>query len=203
MQKYALNEVFYSFQGEGYHMGKLAVFIRLAGCNLQCPFCDTKFEANEHVTAEQILEKALSFGKECRFAVITGGEPTLQDLDELLTALKSKQYYIAIETNGTKGLSDCAAALVDWITVSPKPQTKYFISDKLPFISEVKYVVDDNFGLNCINYDIDTSRIWLQPMSNTVRSKKKILTMLASISDSKQVMRIRAGAQLHKIYKVK
>ncbi len=114
---YRINEIFYSLQGEGYHTGTPAVFIRLSGCNRACTFCDTDFAHFSEMTAAEIVAEVEKYPT--RHVVITGGEPTLQlteDHDSLLRELKAHNYYIQIETNGSLPVSP----LVDWVTCSPK-----------------------------------------------------------------------------------
>lgn len=109
-----INEIFQSLQGEGRNTGRAAVFIRFAGCNLRCPFCDTDFTDYREMSDEEILSAIAAFPS--RFVVITGGEPTLQADERLITMLHDSGYEIAMETNGTRPVP----AGVDWITVSPK-----------------------------------------------------------------------------------
>lgn len=111
---YNVNEIFYSLQGEGYYTGTAAVFLRLSRCNLACEFCDTDHFAATPMTAEEIV--AAVNGYPTRHLVITGGEPTLQLDSDLLRALKAKQFYVQIETNGTMPVPP----EVDWVTCSPK-----------------------------------------------------------------------------------
>jgi organic radical activating enzyme len=118
---YRIHEIFYSLQGEGFHTGRPAVFVRFAGCNLRCPFCDTDFSMRQTMTCEDIVRQALSLIPSSlpdgRFLlVLTGGEPALQVDDTLIDALHKAGFYIAIETNGTRTLP----AAIDWITCSPK-----------------------------------------------------------------------------------
>ena len=105
---YKVVEKFVSINGEGTHSGQLAVFIRFAGCNLNCSFCDTTW-ANEkdvpyeEVSTEQILEYVS--GKNINNITLTGGEPLMQNnIEELIGALTDKQYYVEIETNGSVSL---------------------------------------------------------------------------------------------------
>lgn len=111
-----ITEIFHSIQGEGYHAGTAAVFIRATGCNLSCAFCDTDFSPREKLTPEEILARIAPFP--CRFVVLTGGEPTLQQegLRPLVALLHEQGYYVTLETNGTS--ADTLG--VDWVTVSPK-----------------------------------------------------------------------------------
>ena len=83
-----VSEIFYSIQGEGKHTGMPAVFLRLAGCTMGCDFCDTKyaFSGGEEMNSLQILVALAEFP--CKTVVITGGEPTEQDLPALINALK-------------------------------------------------------------------------------------------------------------------
>lgn len=115
-----ISEIFHSIQGEGFHAGTPAIFIRGAGCNLACDFCDTDFSPRENLTPSRILERISSFP--CRFVVITGGEPTIQaqGFRALVALLRSSGYYVTMETNG----SSPDTLGVDWVTVSPKLSQK-------------------------------------------------------------------------------
>lgn len=114
--KLLLSEIFYSLQGEGHHAGKPAVFVRLAGCNLACDFCDTDFSVKERAEPEAVFARIAAFPS--RFVILTGGEPTLQAwaLEPLLSRLRRDGYFVAVETNG----SNTAPLEADWFTVSPK-----------------------------------------------------------------------------------
>ena len=107
-----VNEIFYSIQGEGRFTGTAAVFIRLSGCNLRCPFCDTHHETFEEMDEEEIARRVSAFP--ARHVVITGGEPTLQLTPKLTQCLHAMGCYIQIETNGSKALPE--GADIDWIT---------------------------------------------------------------------------------------
>ena len=114
---YHINEIFYSLQGEGFHTGRPAVFVRFAGCNLRCPFCDTDFSHSEPMTAEQIARRVFDYSTHPHtLIVLTGGEPSLQVDNELVDALHAHQQTVAIETNGTRPVPDN----IDWVTLSPK-----------------------------------------------------------------------------------
>lgn len=119
MNTYAVNDVFYSLQGEGERFGLPCVFVRLAGCNLACDFCDTEFASGTKRTAAGILEWAQYVAFEhCRQVIFTGGEPLLQLDAELCAMFKKDGWFIAIETNGTKELPDDCH--VDYVSCSPK-----------------------------------------------------------------------------------
>lgn len=110
-----VNEIFRSLQGEGVNAGKVAVFVRFAGCNLRCPFCDTDHERGQEMTAEEIVREVVRSG-EAELTVLTGGEPGLQVTEELVELLHQAGKRVAIETNGTVELPRG----IDWVTVSPK-----------------------------------------------------------------------------------
>ena len=97
--------------------GRPAVFVRFAGCNLRCPFCDTDFSHSEPMTAEQIARRVFDYSTHPHtLIVLTGGEPSLQVDKELVDALHAHQQTVTIETNGTRPVPDN----IDWVTVSPK-----------------------------------------------------------------------------------
>lgn len=111
-------EAFYTIQGEGFHQGRAAYFIRLAGCNVGCFWCDVKesWDVDKHakIAINDIVEQA---SKEAgRLAVITGGEPLMHNLDELTFQLQSEGFETNIETSGSFPLSGSW----NWICVSPK-----------------------------------------------------------------------------------
>ena len=134
-EMYKVNEIFVSLQGEGYHTGRRAVFVRMSGCNLRCSFCDTDFAACREMTAAEIVAEAIRLWgdeRENRFVVLTGGEPSLQVDETLVRELHAEGFYLAMETNGTHDVP----AQIEWVTCSPKEGTKV----ALEFASEVKVV---------------------------------------------------------------
>ena len=138
-------EIFYSLQGEGGRTGQATVFVRLAGCNLACEFCDTDFRVRETYTAGELVEEIGRVGGECRWVCFTGGEPTIHDLQELCESLRALGYHLQMETNGTRSRPDWA---VDHVTVSPKePQGGRLHPWYEEHAAEFKYVVDDEADL--------------------------------------------------------
>lgn len=134
---YAVKEIFLTLQGEGAQVGRRAVFLRLAGCNLwsgreadrataDCKFCDTDFvgmdgaNGGRYEAADLARRVETVWGEgERRLVVVTGGEPLLQLDAALIDALHARGFEIAVETNGT-----CPApAGLDWVCVSPKAGT--------------------------------------------------------------------------------
>jgi len=112
MKQLRVAEIFCSLQGEGANAGRQAVFIRLAGCNLSCDFCDTRWDSAKEMTVEQIMETVLGYNT--RFIIWTGGEPTLQ-LDDKITGY-FRMFEQAIETNGAAQIP----AFIDYVSYSPK-----------------------------------------------------------------------------------
>lgn len=161
--KYRINEIFYSLQGEGYHTGRAAVFIRFSGCNMRCPFCDTDFSLFTEMTAEQIVAEAVRLFpvKTERFCVLTGGEPSLQVDTELVRALHAEGFYIAMETNGTHAVPE----QIEWVTCSPK-EGGHVVLD---FASEVKVVMvgygDVENRIERLRDEIAADYYYLQPCS--------------------------------------
>ena len=138
---YTVAAVFYSLQGEGVQTGRPSVFCRFAGCNLSCPFCDTAHQATDgpsggqYDSAEALaaVMDAARASPRCTWAVLTGGEPALQADDPLITALHTRGFRVAIETNGTRPLPPG----LDWVCVSPKAGAPLAVTAgqelKLPF----------------------------------------------------------------------
>ena len=114
---YDLVEIFESLQGEGRNMGRPCVFIRFAGCNLKCPWCDTDVQKRFSASLEDILKELGQY--RAKSVILTGGEPTIQEgMPELVAALKAKDYWIGVETNGTRDAD--WLGFVDYVACSPK-----------------------------------------------------------------------------------
>jgi len=135
---FAIKEIYYTIQGEGYHTGKPAIFCRFAGCNLWsglekdrasaiCKFCDTEFHGTDGIlggkySLEELTKLLLSLWPKNHsepFVVFTGGEPALQLTSALCSSLHAHNFTVAIETNGTLELCEG----IDWVCVSPKANT--------------------------------------------------------------------------------
>lgn len=115
----AIVETFHSLQGEGYWAGTDAFFIRLAGCGVGCPWCDTKHSWNAQRHPQRSILDLVTEAKAARprLVIVTGGEPTQWDLGPLTIALKDAGLTVHLETSGAYPLQ----GTFDWITLSPKP----------------------------------------------------------------------------------
>lgn len=113
---YRINEIFYSLQGEGFHTGTPAVFVRFSGCNLHCVFCDTQHQEGRMMSLPEIVGEVNGYPN-AQMVVLTGGEPSLFVDDAFVRTLKAETgRVVAIETNGTRELPPS----LDWVTLSPK-----------------------------------------------------------------------------------
>ncbi len=157
-------EKFVSINGEGQKAGQLAVFIRFAGCNLRCSYCDTKWANDfdlkgENLTAEQILEYVLDTG--VHNVTLTGGEPLLRtEIEELISMLVKAGLWVEIETNGSVPLKPLEKDsrphfTMDYKTPSSNMESEMLVSnfDLLEPDDVVKFVCGSSEDLNC-TYDI-------------------------------------------------
>ncbi len=129
-----VSEIFYSLQGEGRRAGEASIFVRLAGCDLACSFCDTEFESRGVMTLQELHGR---IGKvPGRWIVWTGGEPTLQLTPEIIAHFKSLGYWQAIETNGNRPVPPG----LDWVACSPKV-AEHVLAKNIPEgVDELRYV---------------------------------------------------------------
>lgn len=157
-------EAFYTLQGEGFHQGKAAYFIRLAGCDVGCIWCDVKESWDENLYPLQTIEEIVSNAKEnpSRLAVITGGEPTLYNLKTLTSVLQKEGFQTNIETSGSSPLT----GTWDWICLSPK-KFKPPLPGILKKANELKIIVFNKSDfLWAENYAAEVSencKLYLQP----------------------------------------
>lgn len=126
-----VSELFTSLQGEGHWSGTPSAFIRLAGCNLSCPFCDTDYSPRQDLSELQVADWAGGTG--LPHAVVTGGEPGLQLTPTLVALLHERGLRVQVETNGTIDLPPSWG--IDWVTCSPKT-----LHPRLSHIDELKVV---------------------------------------------------------------
>ncbi len=139
-----VNEMFCSIQGEGARVGTLNHFIRLAGCDLTCSFCDTEFESYREGSLEDIIEELAIINSKCFNIIWTGGEPTLQLTQEVVEFFRSKGFYQAIETNGNNKVPEG----IDYITVSPKVAEHVLKKNFTKFTQRQSLLYYDNCPFN-------------------------------------------------------
>ena len=177
-----INEIFYSLQGEGFYTGTPAVFIRFSGCNLKCPFCDTRHEDGKLMSDEEIIAEASAYP--CKMVILTGGEPGLWIDDALVDALHCVGKYVCVETNGTCELPTG----LDWVTCSPKPGSVL----RLTHIDEVKVVY---LGQDVSTYlNLPAKHYYLQPCS--CRNTDEVITYI------KEHTQWRLSLQMHKLINI-
>lgn len=193
---YALVEIFPTIQGEGPFVGRPCTFIRLAGCNLQCPLCDTNYTVGRKtMTIPQILDEVSRLMPPyASLVVITGGEPFRQNLAPLIDRLlewKGTMPEIQIETNGTvidEETVECISSNLQ-TTVVCSPKTAKLDSSILPLIEYYKYVVsageidlEDGLPLSCLGNKVrvarppagfDRSSIYVQPCDDNDPEKNR------------------------------
>lgn len=196
-----VNEIFYSIQGEGCFTGMPAVFVRFAGCNLNCWFCDTEFHSFTEMSEDEIVTEV---GKhQSRYVVITGGEPTLQLTSSLTSKLHAMGFFIMLETNGTMPLAD--GVEIDWITCSPKlngPSPATIHPLKIQHIDELKVVYEGD-EQDMSQYDaIKAKEYSLQPCCTNDRQKDTFITNQA-IGYILSHPKWRLSLQTHKILGVR
>ena len=175
---FSVKEIYYTIQGEGARSGRAAIFCRFSGCNLWsglerqrekavCNFCDTDFNGTDgknggrYRAVENLVSVIEGIWIEStsddinRYVVFTGGEPGLQVNEKLVSCLQAKKFEVAIETNGTVPLPEN----LDWITVSPKTWTPFFITkgSELKFVFPQEQLSPEEF------ISLDFEHFYIQP----------------------------------------
>ena len=193
-----LMESFYTLQGEGFHQGKAAYFIRLAGCDVGCVWCDVKESWDKNLHQEISIEEIINRAKKetARIAVITGGEPAMYNLDELTDWLHKENFSTHIETSGAYPLT----GKWDWICVSPK-KFKAPLEENLANANELKVIVfnKSDFEWAEKNASLTSSycKLYLQPEW----SKSSLMTPVI-VDYIKQNPRWELSLQIHKYINV-
>jgi 7-carboxy-7-deazaguanine synthase len=184
----AISELFYSIQGEGTWTGTPAVFVRLAGCNLACNFCDTDYSIKEICSVGQIVRRVGELGGDCPMVVLTGGEPLAQaETAALIDALRADGRRVHVESNGT-----IYTALPDdvWLCVSPKKRVDTRMAQRA---NEAKLIVDRRVPEEHLGLFADKPVILLQPEGN---KPENVALALAYVKAHPQ--RFRLSLQTHK-----
>ena len=196
-----VHEQFYSFQGEGFYAGRAAYFIRLFGCPVHCPWCDSAGTWHpdhlprkiQRLDVNKLAESATATPAE--FTVITGGEPAIHDLSELCEVLKKANHSVHLETSGAFSIKGD----FDWITLSPK-RWKLPLEENIHIADEFKLIVDTPTAIQ--EYDSIVNRknvpIWLHPEWS--RHKDPIILNTITEWIKQHGAPYRGGWQLHKNY---
>jgi organic radical activating enzyme len=198
MKTYAINEIFYTLQGEGVRAGVPSVFLRFAGCNLTCKLethgfdCDTEFVSSRKLTGEETLAELRNCAPQCKWVVLSGGEPGLQVDQDLVDLLHSEGYKLAIETNGSIAMPDG----LDWITVSPKI-AEHAIRQKTA--SEVKYV--RGYGQGIPKTVVTADHYLISPAFSGLEVARKTLEWCIALALENPPWRL--SIQQHKIWHVR
>ncbi|AHG60363.1 7-carboxy-7-deazaguanine synthase QueE [Buchnera aphidicola] len=217
---YPVNEIFQTIQGEGYYTGTPSIFIRLQGCPIHCPWCDTKYTwtclDKNKISSEEIIKKNTSNQQwslmnveqillnikikkwTAKHIVITGGEPCIYNLLHLTETLEKKGFRCQIESSGTQ-LIQCS--LNTWVTISPKKNQNTLLTAMLRS-NEIKYPILKKEDLS-----------YLDKILSMVKNKKKCYVSLQPISQNKEALEIciktcimknwKLSIQLHKYILIK
>ncbi|HEY1656100.1 MAG TPA: 7-carboxy-7-deazaguanine synthase QueE [Candidatus Tumulicola sp.] len=184
----ALSEIFYSIQGEGTWTGTPAVFVRLAGCNLACEFCDTDYSTKSLATVEEVVALVRARGGSCPTVILTGGEPLAQtEALALIDALQRDGRRVHVESNGTI----YAPLPTDvWLCVSPKERVDPRMAARA---NEAKLIVDRRVPEEHLPLFADKPVVLLQPEGNRPAN---VAVALAYVKANPQ--RFRLSLQTHK-----
>lgn len=197
--KLPVMELFYSIQGEGMHTGKASFFIRLAGCDVGCHWCDVKesWDKNIHPVKEvqELVQEAKESGT--NIVIVTGGEPTMYPLQALTKALAQEGMAVHLETSGAYTID----GNFDWICVSPK-KTKQPIKESLQLADELKVVIYNKDDFNWAEKNAagvtDKCKLFLQPEWSKSESMMPLITEYIKVNPQWRV-----SLQTHKYLNVR
>jgi len=203
---YSISEVFLSVQGEGAHTGTPSAFVRLYGCSVGCPWCDSAYtwklppakatfgdllysEPEQALVAEVDVETLAAWCDQqpADHVVLTGGEPLEQDLAPLLERFAQLGQFVQVETSGTVRPSDDTLSLIDWLTVSPKidmPGGLAVQTEMLHRADEIKMPVGRERDIAQLQSLLNTLRahppVWLQPLSQSAKATRLCIEAAAA-----------------------
>ena len=190
-------ETFYSVQGEGFHSGKPAYFIRVAGCDIGCHWCDVK-ESWDHGNHQIINIDKIVSDVECDngIVIVTGGEPLMWNMDILTNKLKNNHHYVHLETSGAYEIS----GKWDWICLSPKkqklPNNKiYKLADELKVVVYNKH--DLKFAIQESKKVKKNCKLFLQPEWDRFKKNKSFIIDFIKANPKWQI-----SLQIHKFMEV-
>ncbi len=203
MKPLPVNEHFHTWQGEGLHTGRAAYFIRLQGCPVKCPWCDSAGTWHpdwipgdvQRLSVVELADAAEASGAD--IVVLTGGEPTIHDLDELTAGLKSRKLPVHLETCGGYPLR----GQFDWVTLSPK-WWQLPLDENLRRADELKLIVEDPGSIEKWMSELEgrftCETVWLQPEWSQTGNADVLNAITAWVKTHGDPFR--AGYQLHKTY---
>ncbi len=206
MKNYPIAETFFSVQGEGCHCGKRAFFIRLFGCSVRCPWCDSKSAwlgaPTDILSAEELARMAKK--SDAELAVITGGEPCSHNLLPLLASLCEVGISAHLETSGVCRIDESEDARFAWVAMSPK-LFKLPRKESIARANELKLIVSDLSELDeyerVCELAVNAESIWLHPEWGRANDQN-LLNGLCEFVKSRGG-KYRVGWQIHKCYFVR
>ena len=201
-----ISEIFYSIQGESTYAGLPCIFVRLAGCNLRCDYCDTtySYESDINLSIDDIIAKVKEYDP-VKLVEVTGGEPLLQpEVYQLLELLHENSYTILLETNGSISLKDVPSYVIKIVDVKcpGSGEENSFLLENLEYINkekdEIKFVLTDNFDYNWAKnfvnkYKLNNYKILFSPVSAEIDSQDLAKWII------EDRLNVRMQLQLHKI----
>ena len=187
-------EIFYSIQGEGFFSGTPSLFLRLHGCNLACSFCDDALHTGDYKTYNfcEILDEIKAYP--AKQIIITGGEPTIYDLNEFIDALHVEGYFVCIESNGYRFENVKNA---DWVTYSPKD----WDAIKKDGWSEIKFIVSKDSDIDKILSFQTKKPVFIQPLN--FFDKPNFENLDFCIDLAKKYPHLKLSIQMHKFLGVR
>lgn len=184
-----LAEIFYSVQGEGTYSGTPAVFVRLAGCNLSCDFCDTDYSLKFFASVQDVVARVRELGGDCPMVILTGGEPLAQrEAIELIEALRRDGRRVHIESNGTI-YTELPSDV--WLCVSPKERAD---ERMIARANELKLIVDARVPEEWLARSNEEQVLLLQPEGNKPANVALALEYIKA-----HPKRLRLSLQTHKL----
>jgi len=201
-----ISEIFYSIQGESTYAGLPCIFIRLAGCNLRCNYCDTTYSYKSDITfsTNEIINKVKEYNP-VKLIEITGGEPLLQsEVYKLFDSLHKDGYTVLLETNGSILLKDIPEYVIKIVDVKcpGSGEENSFLIENLEYIKikndQIKFVLTDNFDYNwakdfIMKYKLNNYEILFSPVTDTLNPQDLAKWLIEDKLD------VRLQLQLHKI----
>jgi len=175
MLKYKINKIEYSIYDKGYWSGNACIRIIFSGCNLECKSCESNNISNNEYTIIKILKEIEQY--KCRYIILTGGEPLIQNIAFLVDELRRNNYYVILKTNGTQSV---IGVTVNWIIISPKTkQLHRSFNHKAP--NEIDYTITEHNPI--YKYPFNCKRKYLIPMRNDKTLIRRCVNIIKEKND--------------------